>query len=695
MSDNKKERNKVISNFHHLCKNLFKYIKRRIIKNYVYPEITSIKQTPLEEESKSWKYFKIDEMLTEEDKICDIFKDNAFLGEIQKCYESLEKIIHTLDENKKNFEFLKKDIEVGEKKIKLLSELNSQLNQYFNSGSELSLNEKNKIDRNGTNTQNIIGHLSLLKSFNILNDLKIINSINDLNTQDNTSSNSNSPSASITNNNNIILENKITNNNQNIQGQKESENQKDNANNDISKDDGIKDENINQVEAQYITINKSYSNNNKNESSNNPKKEFKFLNKKARRDRDKNKNKKKEKYIDIYDNKREINSFSSNNSNSNNKNYIKNNNKKDNKNNERSNEDNKKMKKDEVKKDEKNPNSQIENIKATQNQYMPKENNDNSNFNSSMNANNENINFNNSDNNNCNTNYKDNSEIEFEKELKREFSCIFSNPKTLESNNDIIQEIKNILRKIPDIKFPENKNKFENPSIIGTHKHLDTMFLLDSLPAIDILFKCKDIKSIEEINEISEDTMVKKLCLSYIEICKGYDKESEIVKVTNKCKIKVKDNYFFIYINLFFVNVNISSYIRKEQCINRYMFSNDIYNNKDKILICLFFRRWRRKFKLFFIVPEFLDIIIDFYYKKNESISLIIENILYDLINGEINFYSNKDKIIDDEKNMNEVVGFIGEWYNIPDHKLALNNAIISTNEFLLKNDYLSLIKID
>ena len=692
MLDNKKERNKIISNFHHLCKNLFKYIKRRIIKNYVYPEISSFKQIPLEEESKSWKYFKKDEVLTQEDKIYDIFKDNAFLGEIQKCYESLEIIIHTLDENKKNFEYLKKDIEVGEKKIKLLSELNSQLNQYFNSGTELSLNEKNKTEKNGTNNLNIIGHISLLKSFNILNDLKIINSINDLNTQDNTSSNSNSPSASITNNK-IIVENKITNNNSNLQGQKESENQKDNAFNDIGKDDGIKIENKKQVEDTYININKSYNNNNKNEPSSNPKKEFKFLNKKARRD--KNKNKKSEKYIDIYENKREINSFSSTNLNKKNKKYIKNNNKKDNKNNERPNEDNKQMKKDEVKKEANILNSQIENIDVSENQFIPKENYENSNFNKSMNSNNEITNFNNSNNNNSINNFKDNPEIEFEKELKREFSCIFSNPKSLESNNDIIHEIKNIHKKIPEITFPENKNKFENPSIIGTHKYFDAMLLLDSLPAIDILFKCKDIKSIEEINEISEDTMVKKLCLSYIEICKGYDKESEIVKVTNKCKIKVKDNYFFIYINLFFVNVNISSYVRKEQCIHRYMFSNDIYNNKDKILICLFFRRWRRKFKLFFIVPEFLDIIIDFYYKKNETISLIIENILYDLINGEINFYSNKDKIIDDEKNMNEIVGFIGEWYNIPDHKAALNNAIISTNELLLKNDYLSLVKID
>ena len=316
---------------------------------------------------------------------------------------------------------------------------------------------------------------------------------------------------------------------------------------------------------------------------------------------------------------------------------------------------------------------------------------------------NNNIDSNKKNNNNKNNNnvnkiknrkYKDNAEIEFEKLLKCEFSSIYTNNNNIESNNEIIQEIKNILQKISLMKFPENQNKFENPTIFGTYKNIDTIYLLDSLPAIDILYKCKDVKSIDEINFISQETMTKKISLSYIEICKGYDKESEIVKVTNKCKIKIKDNFFFIYINLFFINVNLSSYNKKEQCINRYLFSNEIYNNKDKILICLFFRRWRRKYKLFFILPEFLDIIINFYYNESDSIPLIIENIFYDLFNGEINFYA-KNMIIDDEKNINEIVGFIGEWYNIPEHKTALNNAIDSTNECLLKNDFLSVVKSD
>ena len=653
MSTFKKERNKDISNFHHLCKDLFKYIKRRIIKRYVQPETSfKSKTSPIEEDS-VWKYYNTKENITEEEKIYDIFKDNIFLSQVQKCYLSLEVVISSLDENKKNFEFLKKDIEVGEKKIKLLSELNSQLNQYFNSSNESNLN--------CWNDKNVISHLSLVKSFNILNDLKIINSIKDLNTQENIT-NHNMPSNTNISNNNIIIDSKI----------QEKEEIEESLTDNTS---------TNNIENNKKEKDKNSVNYNKNEYQNIPKKnDLKFLNKKVKRERYK-----KERYIDIYDNKSLVSSFSSNNSNNKGQNQKnKNENKSD---------KNKNQKEEYNKNEESSLNTLIDKINVSQTKSLSEEN-DNNRINENNDKNDKTNDSYNKETNFIN-NYKDNSEIEFEKVLKSEFSCIYSNPKRVESNNDIIQEIKKILKKIPSIKFPDNKNKFQNPSLIGTHKNIETIYLLDSIPAIDILFKCMDIKNIEEINEISEETMVKKLCLSYIEICKGYDKESEIVKVTNKCKIKMKDNYFFIYINLFFVNVNISSYVKKEKCINRYMFSNEIYNNKDKILMCLFFRRWRRKFKLFFMVPEFLDIIINFYYSKSERISLIIENIFYDLFNGEINFYSKKDKIIDDEKNINEIVGYIGEWYNIPDHKTALNSAIIVTNEFLLKNDYLSVVKSD
>ena len=646
MSNSQRERNKDIINFLHLSKDLFKYIKRKIIKKYVDPENSLVKSNinNLEEDQGIWQYYNTEEKVTTEDKIYDIFKDNSFLPQIQKCYESLEKIISSLEENKKNYEFLKKNIEVGEKKIQLLSELNSQLNQYFNNSSNEKTSPNQQNNSNLMNNNNVIGHLSLVKSFNILNDLKIINSIKDLNSCENIKNNDNSSNSILDNINNI--------------------------------EDTIEDEN------NSIPLKKAK----KRKLNNNTR--FSLLKKKTKRET------KNEKYIELDEQKNLINNES-------------------NKNLRNNNEQNSKIihvnisaKKEEIinKSEQNTINNLIDKIKVSQSKKFLEENNmknktTEENYINITNPNSINIldhhsKNKNSSNSSKNLRYKENAELEFEKILKSEFSSIYSNPKNNETNNDIIQEIQNILKKISDIKFNLNQNKFENPSLIGTHKNIDTMYLLDSLPAIDILFKCKDIKSIDEINLISEETMNKKLCLSYIEICKGYDKESEIVKVTNKCKIKVKENYFFIYINLFYINVNRSTYNRKEQCINRYMFSNEIYNNKDKVLICLFFRRWRRKFKLFFIIPEFLDIIINFYYNETESISLIIENIFYDLFNGEINFYS-KNVIIDDEKNINEIVGFIGEWYNYPEHKTALNSAIVATNELLLKNDFLSIVKSD
>ena len=120
-----------------------------------------------------------------------------------------------------------------------------------------------------------------------------------------------------------------------------------------------------------------------------------------------------------------------------------------------------------------------------------------------------------------------------------------------------------------------------------------------------------------------------------------------------------------------------------------YLSKNKIYENNDVILICLFFRRWRRKFKLYFIKPEFIDIIINLYYKhiEKKSIAHIIENIFFDLSNNKINYFEIKGNGL--------FCSFISEWYNNNENKKAINNAMNITNEYLLKNDYLSLVKSD
>ena len=89
-------------------------------------------------------------------------------------------------------------------------------------------------------------------------------------------------------------------------------------------------------------------------------------------------------------------------------------------------------------------------------------------------------------------------------------------------------------------------------------------------------------------------------------------------------------------------------------------------------------------------MPEFLDIIINFYFKENESFALIIQTIFFDLFDGEINFSSKNNDIHRDEENIKDIKGFISEWFNNDEYKNKLNNAIYTTQELIVKNDFYS-----
>ena len=681
-----KAKNKDIINFHRLCRDLYKYIQRKVIKRYVNPDMTYAeinKHNSLNNiiNEKEWKYYNSDN-ISEEEKILDIFKDNVFLSQIQKCYESLEIVITSLNENQKNIEFLQKNIEIGEHKIQLLSQLNSQLNQFFKSKNEtqtqLQSSNQPQNSNSSTTKTNVLERLNLVKSLNILNDLQIFNSINDQKNQDKiiNKNNTNATNTTITNNNNIILDNKIINNN--------IGDHKSKGNDDLVPEP-VED---NHYSSDYINIQK---------------KDWKLLNKKNKRD--KKDDDEYEKISNSVEYSKVKNSFIKNNQNFGNKKFNK-----IIKSNYCDNDINISINKNGQKLEKFNRNIGEEDINNNNNQNI---NNDSSTLSKKSDIStdkDENESKQNSQKQIENEKEKiedcqikeskptgDNIlEIQFEKVLKQEFSSIYSPNKKIESNKEIIREIKIVLKKINNLKF-NRANKFDDPYLIGSYSHFDLNNLLDNIPAIDILFKCKDIKSFDELKSIASETMQKKLCFNYIEIAKDYDKQNEIVKMVNKCKIKPKydsnnnNNNIFIFINLFFVGINLSSYNKKEKSINRFLFNNNVFDDKGKILICLFFRRWRRKFKLFFIMPEFLDIIINFYFNEKDSLSLTIENIFYDLFNGEMNFNSKKNnKICKDEDNMKDITEFIDEWFKNKEYKNMLNNAIISTQESILKNDFYS-----
>ena len=678
-----KVKNKDIVNFHRLCRDLYKYIQRKVIKRYVNPEMTYAEITKHNSlnniiNEKEWKYYNSDD-ISEEEKILDIFKDNVFLSQIQKCYESLEIVITSLNENQKNIEFLQKNIEVGEHKIKLLSQLNSQLNQFFKSKNEnqtqIQSQNQPKNSSSNNNKDNVLERLNLVKSLNILNDLQIFNSINDPKNQDKITNknNTNSTNTTITNNNNIILDNKIINNN--------IGEHKNNGNADLVQEP-VED---NHYSSDYINIKKN---------------DWKLLNRKNKRDKKDDDD--YEKINNSFEYSKAKNSFIKNNQNFGNKKFDK-----IKKNNYSYNDLNGNINKNGQNFQKFNNNISEEDINNNNIQHKRSESStpskksdistDKDDNESKPNNQKQKENENNEDclNKESKPTGDNILEIQFEKVLKQEFSSIYSPNQKYESNKEIIKEIKIVLKKINNLKF-NKANKFDDPYLIGSYSHFDVNNLLDNIPGIDILFKCKDIKSFDELKGIAVETMQKKLSFNYIEIAKDYDKQNEIVKMVNKCKIKSKhdnnnNNNIFIFINLFFVGINLSSYNKKEKSINRFLFSNNIFDDKGKILICLFFRRWRRKFKLFFIMPEFLDIIINFYFNEKDSLSLTIENIFYDLFNGEMNFNSKKNnKICKDEDNMKDITEFINEWFKNKEYKNMLNNAIISTQESILKNDFYS-----
>ena len=75
MSSSEKSRNKDIMSFHRLCKDLYKFIQKRIIKKYVNPQIQyepNDSLGPIISKNKEWKYYntkeKVTEKVTEETK---------------------------------------------------------------------------------------------------------------------------------------------------------------------------------------------------------------------------------------------------------------------------------------------------------------------------------------------------------------------------------------------------------------------------------------------------------------------------------------------------------------------------------------------------------------------------------------------------------------------------------------------------
>ena len=721
MSLSEKSRNKDIVSFHRLCKDLHKFIQKRIIKKYINPKFNNESPNSIDQimtQNKEWIYYNNKEKITEEEKILDIFKDNGFLAKLKIYYESLENIINAMDENEKNLELLKKDINVGEKKLAILSKLNVQLNQLFNKMPKEQQNNSISDNNNYANKNIALDRINLVKSLNILNELKFFSNneesgkgIKNSNTTSNTT---------ITNNNNIILDNKIINNN--IREAKPEPNKEKDL---LQLKEDSKEKNNNNISNNIPNPHskKKHKNKKKNKNKNpsvpkliEPKNsDIQLLNKKTNRDEPPIIDN-KEIFMEIPNQSKQITplinpTFINSNNNNNNSVAINNNEIINNNDNnihnlslpQMNNQVNDNPIESENNQEMVNNKEQYEKIESVEkienNLNLPtlvKEKVDNPPIVEEEKIENS-------------ERYEEqtNLEQEFEKVLKDKFSFVFdvSDKKIPKQKKELMTEITQIIKKTRNLKF-NRKNKFDDPYLVGSYSHFNVISLMDYVPPIDIMFKCNNIRSVDELKEIANETMKKKMGFNYIELSNDYDKKNEIVKFCHKCKItksQKDNNNLFILFNIFFVGVNLNNFIQKEQSINRFFFNNNgLYDKSGKILISLYFRRWRKKYNLLFMMPEFIDIIINFYYSEKNNLSFIIEEIFLDLFNGHFQFFDKKEgeendniNAAEDVENMKEIKQYILEWYNNDEYKKKMCDAILDTQELIMNSKFASTFSCD
>ena len=223
-SSNKKKETVVQDTFYNICKDLIRYIDKKIVKKYISPNQAQVPKEKRIKEKKyndnKWRYFYEDDETTEEDRIKDIFKNNNFLFNLQNLYETLGVVVNDMENNKKNLEILEEQMRIEQEKLKLNSEINTQILKYL---------IDNKInDINSINQNDLLKAFENLKNNNIMkninqdiiqqfmsnsNNINILQ--NNINKQNNINNNNLMNNNANINSNNLVKENNINLNNKN------------------------------------------------------------------------------------------------------------------------------------------------------------------------------------------------------------------------------------------------------------------------------------------------------------------------------------------------------------------------------------------------------------------------------------------------------------------------------------------------
>ena len=558
-----------------LCQALLRFINRKIVKKYIFPNEAQLPKEKRGLELRAnniWKYY-LNNDVTEEEKIKDVFKDDKFLLSLQKMTNSLNEVTALIESNQKKMKMMEEKSKNKEEKINALSEINDLLSSFFKN------KEKGENSNNSNKNEDIIID-------NIFEKMKGFYSLqkyheDSIENKNNENINKNDENHSVINNSELTEKNNneldLLINNFGLDEIKEHEKEK---------KEEIKDENI-------------------------------FLNKKTERDvKSKNKKNKKKKNKEKSENKE---------NNINTKDELEVPPKK-----EKINLPILKLK--EEKKEKKDDDIDEEIIK----QILENEVEENSNANDKPQEKKQMINI--------DSLSKEAREVLFDTELSKKFT----GNKRPKKENNLIKEIRNIINALEDKKIQEMKNyneRISGPYLCGSFKAFRNLCAINYPREIDIVFKYKDML----LNQDIIDYSVKEVLENYLKLNiiksteikeKEVDEENKVVKYLAECSSKKLDKNDIIQFNILFVDsgIGFNEKIIDELILNKKEFL--IKTEEEKFMnICLFFRVWRRRNNLFYLIPEMIDELSRKFLNPDRSMLKVILNVIYDLYNQIVDLY--------------------------------------------------------
>lgn len=737
ISDNNEEHLNHI--FLNLCKNFHSFLDKKIIKKYIFPNETQsqkdfYKSNEIQIDNKKiiWTYYNKEKELTKEEIINDVFKDDKFLALLQNLTNELIAVIQYLEENINNIKRLEEATKDKEQKINTLTELKDMLNFYFNENKDGQINANNILE--DKNLLNIINKIQSFKSNQNEANSKINQNCKISNDQVNNNIFNDNNSNNI--NNNCELNEDYFNNNLNesIHKIKEEVNIKNEnifLNNNSQECSSTKINILNQSPSPTFALNEMINNNQlidneiiSKETKDNDDENFhnnSLMNNSFQKENN-SENKNEENYelfnLEKEKNEQEKDNVLLNKKTERQNGIIKqekiNNNikrqyhtptkpRKKNKK-KKASSDNDKEQSDNIENSQPNPvKEEIVNLpsltlraetdkKNKKNKLEKKESETKKGNDSKMEIDDEIIKLLLEEDNIKKDDKKINSfqnkslENEFESMLKKEFY-------KLNTKNVRVKTIKDLLSLIKFNNVQNYNPKINGPYLVGSYRSISDLPLINYFTSIDIMFTYRDISIDKEIINYTINNMLKKLLnLNKIKISEPYEFSNKIKKIKISCSSIANINLLLSF-DIFFVDIGVED---NEKIINDILFNREKINFENKeeekrfINIMLYLRIWRKKNKLYFIIPEVLDEIAKKEFEKKRSMGVVIFNTFFDLYNEIIDFYSKYSQGVDPEhKSIMEKI--IKSWYNNEINKKMLQSAILNTNVLITQKNFKAL----